>query len=185
MAIFKNKSKEVKTTLNIKFNKEVNKYWTNKLKKIDVKYSETMFPQINSIFRNNSNSNIPNLTVDKNNNNLINTEVINIARCVRTGNDIIISDPHDKANVLAKYLSDINNMNRKLKSEPLERIVDNKVNEFLRLNYNDKPLITFSKYNLATKPNCDEDQDFFCSLINLKKILKKLNNKNKPALIKF
>lgn len=185
LAIFKNTLKEVKLKLNTKFNKEVNKFWTNKIRKIDTKNSETMFPQMNSFFRSKSNSNIPNLIIEKNNINLFNREVISVNRCVPSGNEIIISDPQDKANVLAKYLADINNMNRKSISEPLERIVDNKVNEFLRLNYNDNPLITFSKNNSAIEPKYIEDQTFFCTLKKFKIILKKLNNKKSTGIDKI
>lgn len=126
------------------------------------------FPQIKSVFKNNTHSQIPNLIIDTNNENLINNDTISIDKCQTLIDKIIISDPQDKANVLAKYLADINNTNRILSSPRLEQIITRTVAEFKeknKININQtNHLIEFSNLNKSIAPKFEINPSFFMIL---------------------
>lgn len=60
--ILKSLLKDTKDKLKIKFNKSVNDYWENKMKKILINDSASMFAQVNQIYRKKDISNYPSHT---------------------------------------------------------------------------------------------------------------------------
>ena len=62
--------KKCKIEIKKEFQKSVNKYWENKIKKIPIN-SSNMFPQINSIFRPKETTALPNLTIKMNNTSIL------------------------------------------------------------------------------------------------------------------
>lgn len=120
----------IKKNFQDKFNNSVNKYSYEKIKKIKPHGEDNLFPQLKSIFFNNNKSEIPNLIIPNNKKELFTDINIDIKNCSLFNNNIIISNPTDKANVLAKHLADINNTKLRPNSEGLERIVTNSVNKF-------------------------------------------------------
>lgn len=182
LVITRNKLKKI-------FDKNVNEYWYDKISKIKSHDSQNMFPQIKSIFKNNNTSEIPNIIIETNNTELINNETINIDKCQKLEDKVIISNPQDKANVLARYLANINNMKRDSSSPRLEQIIKNTINNFIDRNKinNEQhaPIINFTTQNNATNPKFEQNPTFFYNYYSLRKIILKLNNKKSTGIDKI
>lgn len=133
-----------------------------------------MFPEIKSIFKSNNNNVIPNLLIKTNSTNLLNTETIDMDKTYKQADDTIIAEPQDKANVLAKYLADINNKTKISNSPSLERIIIRTINDFLtknnRTNNRVNHTIKFTKENTALNPKFEHDSIFFTLSLHLKKL---------------
>lgn len=92
---------------------------------------------------------------------------LNINNLTIVNDNFIISNPKDKANLLAKYFADINNKKKKIsRSSGLERIVVKTVEDFRVTNKIDNaqenPILKFNEHNKALAPKFNLDDNIFC-----------------------
>lgn len=180
----------IKQNLQTVFNSSVNNYWINRIAKIKPHDSSNMFPQIKSIFKEKNIDVMPNLVIPKNNKELINNNVMNVNKGYIVGDNIIVSDRVDKANLLAKFLADINNKKRTSNSGGLERIVERTVNEFVESINDPKGLyagsiLKFDKQNKSSRPIYNEQEHYFFDIVSLKLIIGRLNAKKSCGIDKL
>lgn len=140
-----------------------------------------MFPQIKAVFKNNTNTEIPNLIIKSDNVNLINKETINVGKCISQAENTIITEPIGKANVLAKYLADINNKERITSSPRLEQIINKTIDNFKTKNKivenQINTQINFTTQNTAINPIFEKNLNYFYDYLTFTKIIRNLNNK--------
>lgn len=104
------------------FNQSVNDYWFKKISRISPHSNENMFPQLNSIFRQNNNNQLPIFEIETRDNvKILNNPYLNINALSVHNGKYILSKHIDKANALAKHFAAINNEKRVSSSESLER----------------------------------------------------------------
>lgn len=125
-----------------------------------------MFPQINSIFRSKNKNEIPNFETPINRNPLFeNNLIVNTSSLIARDDNYIISKPIDKANCLAKYFADINNVERNSASQRLEEIINLNFIKYkggiVADNMRGEPVVAIDSNNKTNKPTYVEDTDFF------------------------
>ena len=94
--------------LKAEFKNAIEKYWSNVIKNIDFRNSETFFPKINSIFRPKQQLGIKELQVHRDNGPLLANSECDLRDASPIGDNYIFTNPSDKLNILGAYYESIN-----------------------------------------------------------------------------
>lgn len=184
--IIKELLKDTKDKLKAEFAKSISNYWENKIKNISYKDSKTMFPMVNAVFRAKGRSEIPTLRIPQMKRSLLDDAGIPLnALLSDQDNNLIISNPQHKLNVIGAHFQAANNQNADLGSPRLSEIVNKKCRELeeeiVREEVNEVAVTIFSSTNLAFAPSDENIKNYFTSVGELRKIFRKLNNKRSAS----
>ncbi|XP_076648087.1 uncharacterized protein LOC143356358 [Halictus rubicundus] len=185
--IAKNTHKHLTKKLHTEFTKAINKYWTNVIKRIDHRNTDTFFPKINSIFRRKPPSTIDDIHIKQNDNLILSRSKCNTATLQKAKDMYILTTPTDKLNAIGAYYQTINSHRHLNNGTRLKEIVDNTARTLsheLATNRLNKTAITqFSEQNNAKSPDDTDDEiSPFCNPFIVNNILKRLPNKTSLLL---
>ncbi|CAG5084237.1 Similar to RTase: Probable RNA-directed DNA polymerase from transposon BS (Drosophila melanogaster) [Cotesia congregata] len=145
----------IKAELRIEFNKAVEEYWRGQIKQINHKDPTAFFPKINKLLRKKNLISIADQKINNDDPACLNGS-IDISKATPVDNELIITDPTDKLNVIGDFYQSINAPRYLNTGTRLKEIVDSKASaakELLKTRRDVSITITnFSSENSAINP---------------------------------
>ncbi|XP_076659970.1 uncharacterized protein LOC143363244 [Halictus rubicundus] len=171
--------------LKLEYAKSYTKYWDSLIKTIDYRKSDSFFPKINRFFRPKSQLKLDNITVQKEDENLL-------LRCNYQKEEFIfhndkyyVQNPIDVLNIFGAYYEKINSPRYTNTSNPIKEIVEKDASRLINIfknNLRSKTTITtFSETNSAINPD-NTTNSLFCNPFHTRYICKYLPNKSSSGL---
>lgn len=184
--------KKLKNNIKNEMIKEItntmNNFWENRISNVSTNNSKVMFPEINRIFRNKKQNELPPLLVPKNKENLLVLANINKNTANKDSkNNYIIYELEQKLNLLAAHFASINNQNKNMGKARLNEIIERDTNiienEILADSITHKTICNFNNDNPSHMPTEHHiTQNYFTNVIETTKKFKKLNNKKSSGI---
>ncbi|CAD6222054.1 GSCOCG00005314001-RA-CDS, partial [Cotesia congregata] len=115
----------IKAELRIEFNKAVEEYWRGQIKQINHKDPTAFFPKINKLLRKKNLISIADQKINNDDPACLNGS-IDISKATPVDNELIITDPTDKLNVIGDFYQSINAPRYLNTGTRLKEIVDSK-----------------------------------------------------------
>ncbi|XP_015435706.1 PREDICTED: RNA-directed DNA polymerase from mobile element jockey-like [Dufourea novaeangliae] len=185
--IAKEALKDTSRAIQLEFKISTDKYWNNKIKKIDYSNREAFFSKINAIFRAKQISHIENLHVKLNDSGTLLRSKCDLNNVHKTANSYIFTAPQDKLNIIGSFYEAINSPRYLNTNTPLKQVVDATAEDIKNRFKNSRDSVStitlFNRDNVASNPNPPDTQPQpFCSLGSIELILKSLPNKTSSGL---
>ena len=183
----KNAHKALVLALKVEFKSAIDKYWSNVIKNIDFRKSDTFFPKINSIFRPKQQIGIKELQVHRDNGTLLANSNCDLREATSDGENFIFTTSSDKLNILGAHYEYINSPKHLNTGTRFKELIDNSSvlfkQSFTDFRVNRDSITTFNENNPADSPNIEDILLHpFCSPPSVALILKKLPNKSSSGL---
>lgn len=173
--------------IRLEFQRVTEKYWSNQIKKIDYRNSDTFFPNINRLLRAKQWSGIDNIHINNNDLDIINRSECNITELQSEDDKLIFTTTADKLNIIGAFYETINSprpLNTGTRIAALATATASQIkNNLNNIRHNNQTITNFSDNNKATSP--DENHNIhnpFCNIASVSKILKYLPNKTSSGL---
>ncbi|XP_044578967.1 uncharacterized protein LOC123261439 [Cotesia glomerata] len=179
------KIEAIRSKIQLEIKANIENHWEKICKKVNHRDHTKFFPIINKVFRPRERSHMPNLSIKEENSHLIDRCDIKKDDLNKTNNEYIIEEVADKINIIGAFYETINspkylNANTRTK-EVADRTVQELEQRLARDTEENKTITVFSQENRAYAPN-NNDDNYFCTVLRLEKILKRLPNKTSAGV---
>ncbi|XP_015121189.1 uncharacterized protein LOC107043975 [Diachasma alloeum] len=176
---------DLRLAIQHEFDKFVERYWKNLYRKIDFRKSHEFMPAINKIFRPKPRETLPDIHVKDTEVHILQRSQYNEDNAQKIGDEVIVSYPSDKLNVIGAYYETINSPRHLNNGTRLREIIDIKTQQFKtgfdEARANGDTITVFSDNNHASFPSTEECS-YFTSPLKLAGIIKRVPNKTSSGI---
>ncbi|KAL6419213.1 hypothetical protein ACFW04_011523 [Cataglyphis niger] len=180
--------RDLKIELKHEITRSMNDYWEKRVRSISHSNCKTFFPEINKVFRNKNQLEIPCLRVPEKNKNILDLADINSSNLMKdSNNNFIIQEVEQKLDVLGSHFALINDQNSKMGKSRLNEIIIKETAKIKKEIETDKEnnftICSFNDNNSADMPfEQPITQYYFTNIVAMTKKFKFLNNKKSSGL---
>lgn len=180
--------RDLKIELKHEITRSMNDYWEKRVCSISHSNYKTFFPEINKVFRNKNQLEIPCLRIPEKNKNILDLADINSSNLIKdSNNNYIIQELEQKLDVLGSHFALINDQNSKMGKPRLNEIIIKETTNIKKEIETDKEnnftICSFNDNNTADMPSEQPiTQYYFTNIAAMTKKFKFLNNKKSSGI---